>query len=158
MKVEDAMTKRVATCLVSDFVSDAARLMDREGLGSLCVLADDGSGRLAGVLTDRDVCLAVARGESRLAELHVRALMSADLHVCHAGDELKQALLEIETCGRRRLPVVDDAGRLQGLLTLTDLAELAAGAQPAPISPAELCRVLVSCASRRREPEHLLLG
>ncbi len=158
MKAEDAMTKELSICLVGDAVRDAALLMDREDRGSLFVLAEDGSGRIEGVLTDRDVCLSSARGEEAVGELRVRAVMSADPHVCHPEDDLQRVLQIIETSGRRRLPVVDNGGHILGAITLTDLARVATQSNDAEVSTYDVCRVLVACASQRRNPEHVLLG
>jgi CBS domain-containing protein len=162
MKVENAMTTSVATCLAGDALRDAALLMDRENRGSLFVLAEDGSGRIQGVLTDRDVCLATAREEERASKLPVRAVMSGNPHVCHPQDYLEHVLQIIETTGRRRLPVVDDAGHILGAISLTDIARVATEPSDSTASTAvstdEVCRVLVACARERREPEHLLLG
>ncbi len=158
MKVEDAMSKRVATVLAGAAVRDAALQMDREDRGSLFVLEEDGSGRIEGVLTDRDICLAVAAGEPGVGDLQVRALMSADAHVCHPSDDLQRALEIIESCGRRRLPVVDEAGHILGAITLTDISRVVTRSGEAGVSASDVCRALVACSSRRRDPEHRLLG
>jgi CBS domain-containing protein len=158
VKVEDAMSKQVATVLAGEAVRDAALLMDREDRGSLFVLAEDGSGRVEGVLTDRDIGLAVATHERGIGELQVRALMSADAHVCHPSDDLRRALEIIESCGRRRLPVVDEAGHILGAITLTDITRVVTRSGEAGVSASDVCRALVACSSRRRDPEHRLLG
>ncbi len=158
MKVEDVMSKQAVTCLAADAVRDAALLMDRADRGSLFVLAEDGSGRVEGVLTDRDVCLCVARGEEKAGELPVRALMSAVPHVCHPQDDVRHALRVIETSGCRRLPVVVEGGHILGAITLTDIARVAIEVGEPGVSSDEVCRALLACARERREPEHLLLG
>jgi CBS domain-containing protein len=158
MMVEDAMTEDVAICFAADSVRDAALLMDRENRGSLFVLAEDGSGRIEGILTDRDVCLSAARGEEGTDDLCVRALMSADPHVCHPRDDLRDVLGIIEASGRRRLPVIDGGGHILGAITLTDIARVVTQFSGTEISPYEVCRALVACSRERREQAHLLLG
>jgi CBS domain-containing protein len=158
VKVEDVMTKQVLTCLAGDRVRDAALLMDREDRGSLFVLAEDGSGRNEGVLTDRDVCLSAARGQEGIGDLRVRAVMSSDPHVCHPRDDLRSVLEIIETSGCRRLPVVDGGGHMLGAITLTDIARVAVKSSDPDVSAVDVCRALVACASQRRDPGRILLG
>lgn len=158
MRVEDVMSMQVVSCLAGDEIRDAALLMDREGRGALFVLAEDGSGQLEGVLTDRDVGLSVGGGDEAKTHLGVRALMSAVPHVCHPRDDIRRALQIIETSGCRRLPVVDEAGHILGAITLTDIAKVAIQSSDSGVSANEVCRALVACASERREPEHKLLG
>jgi CBS domain-containing protein len=155
--VEELMSKQVVSCLAGDEVRDAAALMDRTNRGALFVLSEDGLGRIEGVLTDRDIGLAVGQGRKELGELNVRGLMSATPHVCHPSDDLEAALQIIETSGCRRLPVVDDAGHVLGAITLTDIAREAVRSGSAGVSTVAVCRALVACASERRDPEHRLL-
>ncbi len=161
MKVEDLMTKQVLTCLAGDVVGDAAILMDREGRGCLFVLADDGSGRVVGVLTDRDICLSIGNAtpeDLAAGGMRVRSLMSAEPHACRPGDSLSRALVAIESCGCRRLAVVDEGRHLLGVITLTDIARASADPARSGVSPEDVCRALIQCAGERRDPEHLLLG
>ena len=58
MKVEDLMTRSVGTCRPTDTLSSAAQLMWERDCGCVPVVSDDGSNRVVGMLTDRDICMA----------------------------------------------------------------------------------------------------
>ena len=78
----------------------------------------DADHRVVGVLTDRDVCCAVARANRRPSELRVEEVASAPPWVCEAGDELSAALATMRTYA---VPVVDPLDRLEGLLSLDEV-------------------------------------
>lgn len=159
MKVEQVMTKDVATCYPDDALIDAASLMAAENRGSLVVLAGDGSRRVAGILTDRDVCLAVARSPE-LSGLQVRSAMASPVHCCRPDDALWELVALAETHAVRRFPVVDGGGQLEGLITLDDIAREAArsGAGMPALSAHQVCRAIGRCASEPHDAGHLQLG
>jgi CBS-domain-containing membrane protein len=61
-----------------------------------------------------------------LRDLHVRDAMAKDIHVCHPGDSFAQAEKTMQEARIRRLPVIDEKGSLVGMISLADLAKLAA--------------------------------
>ncbi|MFI5315313.1 MAG: CBS domain-containing protein [Myxococcota bacterium] len=122
MRVEDLMNKDVRACKADDSMNEAARVMWEIDCGFVPVVAADGSGRVVGVITDRDVCMAsYTRGVS-LHELRVSEAMSASVRACSPGDSLSSAEAEMGAGRVRRLPVVDAAGQLLGILSLADIA------------------------------------
>jgi CBS domain-containing protein len=98
-------------------VVDVARTMRDEELGDVVVAEDD---RPVGIVTDRDVALAVA-DHGDLSGLTVADIMTPDPITIHAdatATDLPATMAE----GRvRRIPVVDDDGRLVGIATLDDV-------------------------------------
>lgn len=158
MNVEKTMTTQVATCSADDTARDAAALMDAEDRGALFVVADGESRRIEGVITDRDICIALAREGDPSSSLKVRAVMSAVPHVCLATDSLSRALQLIETHGKRRLAVVDEKGHLLGAITLTDIARAAIGGGARDVTSSDVCQALVACSRHRQDPEHLRIG
>lgn len=118
MRVVDVMSRPYA---IGEFetVYRAARSMRDNVAGALAVVE---RGKLVGIVTDRDLAVrAVARGEPPW-ELHVREVMTRDPIVCRPGDALATAIESMIERQVRRLPVVDEAGRLVGMLALEDLA------------------------------------
>jgi CBS domain-containing protein len=77
-----------------------------------------------GILTDRDVALAVASHAARLAYLRVADLMKRNLVTALESESLHAALKTMQSAGIRRLPVVGMDGVLKGIVTLDDIIEL----------------------------------
>jgi len=153
MKVKEVMTRAVATCQPFDKLLDAASILQREDVGCLPVVTDDGSERVLGLLSDRDIAMAAAHERSSLAEMYVRNAMTGAVLSRAANGPLEEALAYMRSTGARRLPVVDRNGRLLGLLSLSDITLIAASGEGAvsASSRAEICRILAtSTRSRRR--------
>ena len=120
MKVKELASREVRSCRKVDGLDVAARMMAAGDLG--CVPVVDEQERPIAVVTDRDVCLAALREGRPIAEIPVERAMSADLHAVAEDADVEVALDLMQWRQVRRLPVVDDAGRLTGLLSLDDLA------------------------------------
>jgi CBS domain-containing protein len=120
MNVESLMTKSVRVCRPEDTLDTAARAMWDYDCGSIPVL--DGEGKVVGILTDRDICMSAWSHARLLKEISVAAAMSSRVFVCKPNDRVDVAEDVMRTNQVRRLPVVDDAGRLVGLLSLADIA------------------------------------
>jgi CBS domain-containing protein len=126
MKVEDVMSKDVRACGPNDALSEAARIMWERDCGCVPVLDADGSGRVIAMITDRDICMAAYTQGARLSQIPVHQAMSKGVRACRPGDPLDEAEALMRRFQVRRLPVVDDAGHLLGVLSLADVAEAAA--------------------------------
>lgn len=119
MQVSERMTKNVYTCRVDDSLEHAARLLWEHDCGCLPVVGEHG--QLHGMITDRDICMAAYTTGERLAELQVREAMAIDIASLSANHNLRDAELMMRDRGVRRLPVLDEEGRVIGLLTCNDL-------------------------------------
>ncbi len=118
-KVHEVMTDRPRCVTAETTVSEAARLMKSEDVGSLPVL--DGE-KLTGILTDRDIVLhAVAEGKDPTG-MPVREVASREIVKVNADEDLASALQLMASHQVRRLPVVDDEGALVGILAQADVA------------------------------------
>ncbi len=131
MRVEQLMTKDVRTCRPEESLSDAARALWERDCGFVPVVDGDGILRLVGVLTDRDICMAAFLSGRRLDEIPVREVMSRNLRTCRADDAVADAEASMRSAQVHRLPVVDDAGQLLGVISLADLAREAVRQQGA---------------------------
>ena len=125
MTVNDVMTRDVITTLPRTSLARAARLMWDHDCGFLPVI--DPSGHITSVITDRDICKAVTtsmRPASRISvsEISVKSVYSTD-----PGADLKTALETMKTHQVRRLPVVDEAGHIKGVVSMNDIVLHAAG-------------------------------
>jgi predicted transcriptional regulator len=108
-------------------ILDAAKLMRSEHVGDL-VVTDNRNGRQVpvGILTDRDIVVELLAEEIELDKVSVGDAMSYELLSVNEQDGLQETIVKMSDRGVRRLPVVDDAGTLVGIVTVDDLMELIA--------------------------------
>lgn len=128
MRVRDLMRTFPRHCSPADSVATVGRIMAEAGIGVLPVV--DAALRVTGVITDRDVCCALAQRPEAGEALKVRDVASAPPRTCHAEDELATALAMMRTHAVRRLPVVDGEGHLEGMLSFDEIvlaAQMLAG-------------------------------
>jgi CBS domain-containing protein len=123
MQIEEVMTKKVAFCRVDDQLNVAAQIMWDRDCGSVPVV--DLAGRVVGMLTDRDICMAAYTRGLRLSEIRADSVMSKELHLARASDPIDVARKLLAAYQIRRLPVVGADGRLAGIISLGDLARAA---------------------------------
>jgi len=122
-RVRDLMTRDVLTVGPEWLLQDVARLMRDENLGALPVAEEE---ELIGIITDRDLVLrALAEGPATTEALRARDVMSVGLLYCFEDQTVEEALQIIGESQVRRLPVVDRAKRLVGMVTLGELSRSA---------------------------------
>ena len=126
MKVQHVMTKDVRCCRPDDDLASAARLLWTGDCGVLPIVVGEGR-RVVGMLTDRDVCMAAWTQGRPLSEIPVEVAMAQDVVTCRPEDDVSEVLARLRTRHVRRLPVVDDAGQLLGVISLVDIARAAEG-------------------------------
>jgi len=120
MQVKEMMTSNVRTCRATDSTKQAAQIMWESDCG--CVPVVDGDGRVVGIVTDRDICMAAYMQGRPLAEMNVGAVASSQVVTVYEGDSLHRAEVLMRDAQVRRLPVVDSQDRLVGLLSIGDFA------------------------------------
>ncbi len=127
MLVKDWMTPAPLTVSKETPVLDAMRLLKERGFRRLPVV--DGA-NLIGIVTDKDLkdampskatTLSVWEMNYLLAKLTVREVMASPVKTCHADDTLESAALTMQANKVAGLPVLDAAGALVGMLTITDV-------------------------------------
>jgi CBS domain-containing protein len=146
MKVKDLMQTKLHTCHPDDSLAAAARIMWERDCGIVPVV--DGAGRLVGVVTDRDACMASYTKGLPLQQIPVASAMASRVVSLHVGDDLTRAHEEMRTHKLRRLPVVAGEHRLVGLISLKDLAT-AAAKDKAPAPRQEVARTLAAVSAER---------
>jgi CBS domain-containing protein len=124
MKVDELMSKPVATCSADDLLESAVRVFWQHDCGSVPVV--DRSGVLIGILTDRDALIAAWSRGARLSELRVGDVMTKRVQVCWPDDSVDVAIELLVEQRVRRLPVVDAERKVVGMLSLCDVARAAA--------------------------------
>jgi CBS domain-containing protein len=123
MKVKELMSTSVASGTPETTVAEAAHLMWERDCGILPVVDGD---ELIGVVTDRDMYIALATRNERAAHLRIGALAAGKPITCGPDDDVRAALETMRKGRIRRLPVVGPDKALAGLLSLNDVV-LAAG-------------------------------
>lgn len=129
MRVHELMTREVSTCVPDTPMSEAARRMWENDCGVVPVV-DPESGRVVAMVTDRDLCMAAFIQNQPLSSLPVRLAMSREVFACSPEDRVDEALERMSEHQVRRLPVLDDEGKLAGILSLNDLAVAFEQGQP----------------------------
>jgi CBS domain-containing protein len=123
MKVREIMVKRPAFCLPDTTISVATETMWKCGCGFLPVVGEGGN--VIGVLTDRDISIALGTRNVRPSQLRVKNVMTRRLFSCTPDDDVHAALATMRIQALRRLPVLDAEGALVGVLSIDDLARKA---------------------------------
>jgi CBS domain-containing protein len=151
LRVRDLMQRDVLTCTRVHALSEPARIMWERDCGCVPVVASDGSGRVVGMITDRDICMASYMAGGRLSEIRVNDAMATRVHTCRPEDPVSEAERSMRAARVRRLPVVDAAGHLRGILSLADVALGARRRAPAgAVSEAEVGLTLEAICRPRR--------
>ena len=119
MRVRDVMSRDVEHCLPSANLSEAAMVMWRHDCGIVPIV--DAERRVKGVITDRDICMAVATRHQRPEEVPVAHVISGQVLTVREDADLRAALDLMKRQQIRRLPVTDERGMLIGMLSLSDL-------------------------------------
>lgn len=152
MNISQLMNRRVETCRPNETLSAAVARMWEGDLGCLAVVGDDG--KPVGMLTDRDACMASYTQGRPLHEIAVSVAMSKELYSCAPDDSIIEAEEIMRSRKVRRLPVVDSAGNLVGIVSLNDLALEAAresGRKAREVSGQEVSATLAAiCEPRSR--------
>jgi len=119
MKVRAIMTEPSVTCTPETSLAVAVRLMREADYGTLPVI--DSRGRLVGIVTDRDICLSVAGTNRNAVNIAVREAMTRKVFSALLDDDVHSALATMKGARVRRLPVRDEFGHLQGMLSIEDV-------------------------------------
>ena len=101
---------------------EAARRMVERSVGSLVIIESSGE-RPVGIVTDRDLVVLLAGGADPKTET-VASLTSRGLETARAGEGLQHVAHKMRKHGIRRLPILDEQGRLAGIVSMDDLLVL----------------------------------
>jgi CBS domain-containing protein len=119
MRVQDIMTKDVSSCNPGTNAAVATEIMWNRNCGVLPIVENDSG--VIGIVTDRDLLIALGTSNRNAADLPVAEVMSKNLSLCAPGDNVRDALKTMAQQCLRRLPVVDRNGALKGTLSLSDI-------------------------------------
>lgn len=147
MTVGELCTREVVVAKKDDGLLDVARRMRDHHVGSVVVIEDNlRNPRPIGILTDRDIVVEVlAKSSDVVSRLDIGDVMSEELVTTREQDGIDDAVAKMRERGVRRLPVVDAAGGLVGILSLEDVLE--------SLSEQVLALASISVHEQRRERE-----
>jgi CBS domain-containing protein len=118
-RIRDIMTSNPSTIEPNTSVADAARIMKQEDAGVVPVTEN---GRLTGMVTDRDIAIRVVAEGKDPQSTPVREVASQNLVTVDPQQDLDEALRLMAKHQVRRLPVVEEDGRLVGVVAQADVA------------------------------------
>jgi CBS domain-containing protein len=122
MKVKEIMTRTPAVCTPETPLQDVSRTMVGRDCGSLPVVRSEGAGNLAGIITDRDIVVrAIAEGRNPLT-LTASSCMTSPTITIREDASIDEVTDLMEAKKIRRVPVVDAAGMLVGIVAQADIA------------------------------------
>jgi CBS domain-containing protein len=125
MRIKHVMTRDPACCLPSDPAQRAATIMRDEDAGIVPVVADAQSRKVIGVVTDRDLCMNVVAEGRDPATVAVEQCMTTKVVACSPNDSVERATELMRENQIRRVPVVNEARELQGIVALADVVSRA---------------------------------
>lgn len=124
----DLCTRQVVVAPPSLSVDEAARMMRERHVGCIVVVEQGDGGRLPiGILTDRDIVLAVVAKDADAKTLRIGDVMTATVASVRETDTLYDVLSIMRSRGVRRVPVTGPHGVLAGILTMDDVLNALAG-------------------------------
>ena len=145
MNIRDLMSTPPHTCRPETDLGTIAQMMWDHDWGFVPVV--DASGRLAGVITDRDICIATATRHLLPQRISAEQAMTGPVHSCMTDDSVSDALAAMKEFKVRRLPVVDGNGQLKGVISMNDIA-LASDQKRKPL-PGEVVSTLAAICAHR---------
>ena len=159
MKVREIMTKEPKCCGLDTNLATAAELMWKNDCGVLPVVDD---GKLAGIITDRDICIALGTRNQRACDVRVSDVVCRATVLCRPDDHLRSALKTMAEERVRRLRVIHHDGTLVGILSLDDItlqARHRGDTDPPPVSFEDVMQTLRAiCHRGSRSSDHLPEG
>jgi CBS domain-containing protein len=117
--IQEAMTPNPATVEPTTTAQEAAKIMKSEDIGPLPIVEGD---KLVGVITDRDLAIRIV-AEGRGSDTTVGEIASKDVVTVDPQQSLEEAARLMAEHQVRRLPVVEEDGRLVGILAQADVAQ-----------------------------------
>jgi CBS domain-containing protein len=154
MKVRDVMTESPRTCTPDTNLSEAGALMLDADCGMLPIV--DAEGKLSGVVTDRDLYIALATRNMRASELRVGDVAQRPAYACEPDDDVHEVLAAMRKHRIRRLPVEGFGGIVTGVVSMNDIL-LAVGRKKGVRSD-EVVDVLQTICAHHQPVPHVTAG
>jgi CBS domain-containing protein len=135
LKVKNLMSSPAVTLPITSSLSDVVEKMHREKVGS--VIITDENNRIAGIITERDIIYAAAKGLFKRGDVKVEYLMSKNVITVNEDSSIYEAVDKMISHNIRHLPVVDSQGKPIGLISIRDLIDFSASLLKIVMLPTE---------------------
>lgn len=119
MKVEEIMTRSPRVCMPATALHQVAQMMRDEDVGEIPVV--DGERRVVGVITDRDIVVRCVAAGDNPREVQAQACMTAPALTVTEGASLEECARLMAAQQVRRVPIVDAAGAICGIVAQADV-------------------------------------
>jgi CBS domain-containing protein len=146
-RVSEFMVRKPASCTPEMNLGSAVEILWKRNCGILPVV--DPENHVIGVITDRDICIALGTRNKLPGEIRVAELASKPVYFCKPADEIKYALTTMGQQKVRRLPVVDREGKLLGVLSMDDIVLHARAERLVEFSSEEIMKTLEAIYGRK---------
>jgi len=144
------MTYDVQTCTLETNLAAAAMQMWRGDFGVMPVVA---GGKVVGMITDRDICIAAATKHRDPANIRVKEVISGQVYGCSPDTDIHEALKIMQQKQVRRLPIMSaEGGRLAGILSMNDVALKEQGGAKAELSAEDVETTMRGICAHRDLP------
>jgi CBS domain-containing protein len=144
MKISSLVHRNVTSCTTHDNLDRAAQLMWDHDIGCLPVI--DEQGHVAGIVTDRDICMAAYTRGTPLRGIPVASVMTRQVFSCKESDDVSDIERSMGKHQIHRMPVIDDQGHPTGMVSLNDIARAATAGQ---LPPREVASTLAAVSAPR---------
>ncbi|HLJ51347.1 MAG TPA: CBS domain-containing protein [Bryobacteraceae bacterium] len=155
MQVQQVMSANVTFCRLGSNLAAATELLWTMDVGALPVV-DDG-GNVLGIVTDRDICIALGTRNVPASDVLVDDVMAKEVWTCRPDDDMADVLRLMGDAQVRRLPVIDDHEKLCGIVSLNDLA-LHTGIGKTEVTGIDILAALVTICAPHTERSHAAIA
>jgi len=124
LRVGDIMTRKVVVVPFGKTVLEVARLMKKNLIGSVIVVEDKEGKHAKGIITERDIVYKILAKSEDPYKAKVEDIMSKPLRVVRPDTTIEDAAKAMRENKVKRLPVVNDANELIGVLSEGDIMKI----------------------------------
>ena len=156
MKIKTVMTETVQTCGSGTNVASIVDTMWTHDCGIVPVVNE--RGEAVGIVTDRDICIALGTRNVVAAALTARDVMSQPVIGCAPEDDCFTALLTMEKHKVHRLPVLGIGGVVLGIVSIDDIVKRAARAPASDPLRVGVMEVLAAVGDHKRPAKAAIVG
>jgi len=120
MKCKEIMSHKTRWCYPESTVKEAAQVMQEQNCGAIPVVDKDM--HVQGIVTDRDITLFVILQGKKPEITMLKEFMNKDVITCYENESLDELISKMKKYQVRRIPIIDSENKLEGMISLGDIA------------------------------------
>lgn len=121
LKVRSLMSSPAITLPINSSLYEVVETMYKEKIGSVLIV--DENGRIAGIITERDIVYVASRGLFKKDDIKAESVMSKNVVTVSEESSIYEAIDKMRAHNIRHLPVIDSQGKPVGVISLRDLID-----------------------------------